>query len=125
METEKLSLEIEAAKLGWRVVKPPEVRGKSSVEHRFSFLAQAGESSFAFDLYDTVTAVEVLKTYTKEFDTGVSAYMISVSGNASDDAQKLASEYGMKILKPQDVIPFFRASFVPSGKGNSQTVAAV
>ena len=120
MYAEKLTLEVEAAKLGWKVVKPPRVKGTSGVEHSFTFLATSGNISYAFDVYDQVTEIEVLKSYARKFDTGSIVNLVSEGGTSSSEAQSLAKEYGMKILRPEEIRPFFRSALVENNAGDSE-----
>ena len=120
MYAEKLTLEVEAAKLGWKVVKPPRVRGTSGVEHSFTFLAMSGNLSYAFDVYDQVTEIEVLKSYARKFDTGSIVNLVSEGGTSSPQAQSLAKEYGMKILRPEEIRPFIRSALVSNNPEDSE-----
>ena len=125
MYAERLTLEVEAARLGWTVVKPPRVRGTSGVEHSFSFLATSGNIRYAFDVYDQVTEVEVLKSYSRKFDTGAIVNLVSSRGTISPEAQSLAKEYGMKILRPDEVAPFFRSALISNNAEQSEAKSAL
>jgi hypothetical protein len=117
---EKLELEVEAANLGWKVVKPPRVRGNSGVEHSFSFLATSGNINYAFDVYEEVTDLEVLKSYVRKFDTGSIVNLVSRKGTASSEAQSLAKDYGMKILRPDEISPFFRSALISNSSDQNE-----
>jgi len=122
---ERLTLEVEAARLGWTVVKPPRVRGTSGVEHSFSFLATSGSIRYAFDVYDEVTEVEVLKSYSRKFDTGAIVNLVSSRGTISPEAQNLAKEYGMKILRSDEIAPFFRSALISNNAEQSEVKRAL
>jgi len=122
---ERLTLEVEAANLGWTVVKPPRVRGISGVEHSFSFLATSGKINYAFDVYDQVTELEVLKSYSRKFDTGSIVNIVSSKGTASPEAQSLAKEYGMKILTPEEIAPFFRSALISNSPDQKEAKRAL
>jgi hypothetical protein len=111
---EKLTLEVEAAKLGWYIVKPPRIVGTSGVEHTFSFVASSGRMKYAFDVYDQVTELEVLKSYARKFDTGSVVNLVSTKKSATTLAESLAKEFGMKILWPEEIASFFRTALISS-----------
>ncbi|MBI3859246.1 MAG: hypothetical protein HY296_03260 [Thaumarchaeota archaeon] len=111
MSLEAVALEVGASKAGMTNVKPPVVRGHSGVEHKFSFLASDGSRNYAFDLYDSVKEIEVLKTYIKEYDTGVSAFLVS-QGKPTPGALALASEYRMRILNRETIGSVFEQRVV-------------
>ncbi len=98
MEAEKLALEVQVTRVGWKAVMPPRITGRSGVVHAFSFLASDGRTHFAFDIYNKVTPIEVLNTYVKSVDTGVQPALICVNDDVTDEARSLAKEYGMKII---------------------------
>ena len=125
MFAEKLSLEVEAAKLGWYIVKPPRIVGNSGVEHSFSFLATSGRVKYAFDVYDQVTELEVLKSYARKFDTGSIVNLVSAKGTASAEAQSLAKEYGMKVLAPEEISPFFRSALIQNSPDQTEAKRAL
>ncbi len=123
MYYERLSLEITAAKSHWQVVNPPTVSGRSGVTHRFDFLALSGHEKLAFDICQTLTETEVIKTFIKKLDTGVSAYIICLSETMPGRAARLAEEYGLKILRSDDL----ESAFVPKGleqRSRGQRLAA-
>jgi len=107
MYFEGLAVEIYATKAGWEAVKPARKRGASSVEHSFSFLAISEGSSCGFDILPEVSEVEVLKAYAKQLDTGVKTYLICLKGKPTQAGADLAKEYGIRILGPADIAPFF------------------
>jgi len=104
---EVLALEVCAAKEGFEVIKPATIRGTSGIEHKFSFLASKNGRMCAFDMYQDVGQVEVLRTFLKEIDTGATVALICLRGRPSDAGQKLAKEYGFRILTPADIETFF------------------
>src|SRR5271157_325869 len=107
MELERLSLRVAAAKAGLEVVDPPIAKGRSGVSHRFSFLATDGFHSFAFDFYDEVGEIEVLRTYVKSIDTGALTNVVCLSGIITEKAERAAEEYRMKVLGPSGLAKFF------------------
>ncbi len=107
MYIEKLTLQVEAKRVGWNVVEPPAVRGDSGVVHSFSFLASKGAMTYAFDIYEAVTEMEILRTYIKKLDGKVFASVICTSGKWTESAEKLAKEYSVRILRNDEVEPFF------------------
>jgi hypothetical protein len=122
---ERLTLEVEASKLGWYTVKPPRIVGNSGIEHSFSFVATSGHVKYAFDVYDQVTELEVLKTYARKFDTGSIVNLVSAKGTATSEAQNLAKEYGMKILRPEEVSPFFRSALIQNSPDQAEAKRAL
>ena len=107
MYYEELALEVGARIAGLKVLKPPVLRGKSGVEHRFSFLAADDNTSFGFDVWQNVNEIEVLRTFIKKLDTGVQALIVSLSGRPSPEGKKLVASYGIEVLSPGDVGNFF------------------
>ena len=107
MYFEGLAIEIYATKAGWEAVKPPRIRGASGVEHRYSFLANNEGRSCGFELSSEVGEVEVLKAYAKQLDTGVKTYLVCLKGKPTQAGADLAKEYGMVVLGPGDIAPFF------------------
>ena len=121
MYTEKLLLEVQASRLGWSTVKPSSVRGRSGTSHQFSYLASSGDLLYGFDVCDEVSEVEVLRSYIKGYDTGVSVHIVSREGRTTQVAKQLLREYGMRVLTEADIVPFFdelllRKEANPSGK---------
>ena len=104
MDFEKLLLEVQANRAGWLVAKPPVLQGISGVTHKFSFLASKWNVNQAFDIYDSVTDIEVLKSFLKKIDTGASVDVICAKGRCSSAAESLALEYNIRILKAEDPI---------------------
>ena len=104
MEAEKLALEVQVARVGWKATSPPRLTGRSGVVHAFSFLAWDGKTYFAFDIYNRVTPIEVLNTYVKSMDTGAQPALICIDEDVTEEARTLAKEYGMKII-PASGIP--------------------
>lgn len=107
MYYEKLALEVGATVAGYNVIKPPVVRGRSGVEHRFTFLAAEGSTMLAFDIYPEVGEVEVLRTYVKKMDAGIEAFIVCLSGRPRDRAKELSRVYGIQVLGPREVGDFF------------------
>jgi len=121
MYTEKLLLEVQATRLGWSSVKPSSVRGRSGTQHQFSYLASSGDLLYGFDVCDEVSEVEVLRSYIKGYDTGVSVYLVSREGKTNPVAKQLLREYGMRVLTEADIVSFFdelliRKEANPTGK---------
>lgn len=107
MYFEGLAVEIYATMGGLEAVKPPRIRGASGVEHRFSFLASHEGRSFGFEIAPEVGEIEVLKVYAKQLDTGVKAYLVCLKGKPTPSGAELANEYGIRILSPAEIAPFF------------------
>ena len=107
MEFEKLALEVSALKAGLTSVNPRLLLGASGVEHRFDLLFTDGAHYYAFDFYDEVTDVEVVKSYAKEFDAGCLVSVVSPLGTVTDDAKALAISYNMRLLTPEAASTFF------------------
>ena len=107
MYFEGLAVEIYATKAGLESVKPPRKKGASGVEHRFSFLADKEGRLCGFDFFPEVGEVEVLKSYAKQLDTGVKTYLICLKGKPTEGGAALLKEYGMRVLGPAEIAPFF------------------
>ncbi|MDG7011287.1 MAG: hypothetical protein JRN57_04115 [Nitrososphaerota archaeon] len=107
MEFEKLALEVSAQKAGLKSVTPHVLQGSSGVEHRFDLLFTDGLRNYAFDCYESVTDIEVVKSYAKKFDTGCSVSIVSPAGKVSDAAKELALHYDMRILAPEAASTYF------------------
>jgi hypothetical protein len=107
MYFELLSLEIHASMSGLNVIKPPYSKGKSGVDHRFSFLASDDRLEYGFDIYEDTTQEEVLKTYTKKLDTEVCTFIVNLRGRPREESATLANEYGITILGPAEIDSFF------------------
>ena len=103
MEFEKLALEVRAHFAGLSVIKPPFVVGSSGVRHKFTFLASRGSELFAFDIYEKVGVMEVIRTFAKSLDTGVKACIINLGGRIDSETLQLASVYGISILGPGEI----------------------
>ncbi|MDE1858694.1 MAG: hypothetical protein KGI26_06495 [Thaumarchaeota archaeon] len=101
MEFEKLAVEVGALKAGLTAVTPHVLQGGSGVEHKFDMLFSDGARNYAFDFYDTVTDIEVVKSYAKKFDSGCSVSIISPAGSVTDAAKELALSYNMRLLTPE------------------------
>lgn len=123
MKFESLSLEVAAKTAGLLVVKPAVLNGKSGVEHRFDSLVSDGPRFFAFDFYDSVGDMDVLRTYIKKFDTGATTEIVCSSGKVTGDAATLAREYGIEILAPDQISTFFQPRAVAtSGRGHQLVI---
>lgn len=123
MKFEGLALEVAAKNAGLLVVKPAVLHGKSGVDHKFDGLVSDGPRFYAFDFYESVTEMDVLRTYIKKYDTGASTSLVCVSGKVTPDARTLASEYGMEVLGPEELGPFFQPLATPtSGAGHRLVV---
>ena len=103
MYSEKLVLEVIAAKHHWEVVSPPALTGRSGVTHRFDFVANNGQEKLVFDIFEGLSENDVIKTFIKKYDTGTSAYIICLGDMMERGAVELAREYGMKILRSGSV----------------------
>jgi hypothetical protein len=108
---EKLTLEIIAARLHWKTLTPPTMTGRSGVSHRFDFVATNGEDSLAFDICERLSETDVIKVYTRKLDTGVSACIICLTNKIAERARRLASKYGLKVLRPDNI----RSAFSTNG----------
>jgi len=109
VEFEKLALEINATSAGWEVIKPPRCVGTSGIEHRFSFLASDSGHLYGFDLYPEIGELQVLRTFIKEMDTGVTGVLVCLSGKASERARELTVELKVRVLSPADIGDFFKS----------------
>lgn len=107
MYYEKLALEVGATVAGYEVAKPPTILGTSGVEQRFTFVATEGDTKYAFDIYNDVGEVEILRTYVKKMDTGAEAFIVCLSGRPKERAKELSENYGIQILGPREVGDFF------------------
>lgn len=106
MDFERLELEVSAANAGLSPVKPGLVRGDSGVLHRFDALFAGGSRRCAFDFYDRVTEVEVVRSFAKKYDTGIQVSIVC-GKETTDKARDLAKDYGMRILRPDETEDFF------------------
>ena len=107
MYFELLALEIHASMSGLNVIKPPFCKGKSGVDHRFSFLASDEKLEYGFDIYDDTSQEDVLKTFTKKLDTEACAFIINLRGRPKTEVADLANKYGITILGPAEIDSFF------------------
>lgn len=121
MYYERLALRSRLLVVGLKVIKPPVLRGESGVEHRFSLVAVDGPHIYGFDIYPDAGAVEVLRTYIKKLDIGASTFIVCLSGKPSDEAQRLASGYGIRILGPGEIEALFTDRFVARTAGRAQS----
>ena len=118
MYVEKLQLEIKASGLGLRPIKPPVLRGNSGVDHIFSFVAASGDATYAFDIYDKVTPVEVISSYVKMYDTDTEVNLVCPKGLIEDDARTLAKQYGMDIVTAAEIGRLFEPSLLRAARAN-------
>jgi hypothetical protein len=107
MELEKLALEVSAARAGLLPVESRTIRGDSGVDHRVNLLFSDGARLYGFDFYERVTDIDVIRSYTKMFDSRASVNIVCLSGEVSEQAASLAAGYGMKILSPKAAETFF------------------
>ncbi len=116
MYFEKLALEINATTAGWEVIEPATCMGTSGVEHRFTFLTSDSGHQYGFDLYPEIGEIQVLRTFIKEMDTGISGVLVCLSGRPSERAQEVAAELGVRILSPAEIGGFFKSEKMPLAK---------
>lgn len=109
VQCERRSLKTTAAKLHWQIVSPPSLRGRSGVTHRFDFVATRGKDSLVFDICEQPSETDVIKTFIKKLDTGASACIICLTRKMTQEASKLAAEYGLKVLRSDNIESAFRA----------------
>jgi hypothetical protein len=109
VEFEKLALEINATSAGWEVIKPPRCVGTSGIEHRFTFLASRSGHLYGFDLYPEIGELQVLRTFIKEMDTGVTGVLVCLSGKASGKGMELTAELRVRVLSPAEIGDFFKS----------------
>jgi hypothetical protein len=114
MEYEKLVLEVSAIKAGLTPVSPHVLQGSSGIQHRFNLLFSDGSHYYAFDFYDSVTEVEVVKSYAKKFDLRCRVNIVCPAGKATQEAVQLALGYNMRILAPEAASSFFTLQRVTS-----------
>jgi len=102
-------LEVLAAKSHWEVVNPPILVGRSGVRHGFDFVAKNEQDTLAFDICERLSEnyilseTDVIETYIKKIDTGASASIICPNARMTEGASKLAAEYGLKILRSDNI----------------------
>ena len=107
MEFDKLVLEVSAVKAGLSPITPPVLQGTSGVNHDFVLLFSDGNRYYAFDFYDRVTRIEVLKSFVKKFDTQSSVNIVCTGNEVTEGARTLALGYDMKIIAPESAESFF------------------
>ena len=107
MEYEKLAVEVSAIKAALTPVPSPVVQGSSGVEHRFTLLFSAGGTLYDFDFYDSVTELEVVKSFAKKYDSGAVVHIVCLTGTTTDAARDLAVGYGRRTLGPKAAETFF------------------
>lgn len=106
MEFEKLAVEVSAVRAGLVEIKPPTLSGRSGVQHRFSLLFSDGAKTYAFDFYERVTELQVIRSFAKKFDTGAFVGIVCLSGSTTDGAGALAGSYGMRVVGPEEIESF-------------------
>jgi hypothetical protein len=114
LELEKLTLEVGAARAGLKPVVPRAVQGESGVVHSFNLLFSDGDRFYAFDIYDSVSTTEMVKSYAKKLDTGCSLVVVCPLERADDDARQLAASYEIRIISPEAAATFFSLERPPS-----------
>ena len=114
MDLETLALEVSATAAGLDVVKPAVLKGRSGVNHRFSFLASGNNHNFTFDFHEHVGDVEVLRCYIKAFDTGATAQIVCLGEKPTDRTVSLAAEYDLRIVSPDALNTIFAQRTVES-----------
>ncbi len=119
MKFEGLSLEVAAKNAGLLVVKPPVLRGKSGVDHRFDVLVSDGPRFYGFDFYESINEMDVLRSYIKKFDTSAVVGLVCGTGKVALEAGVLAKEYEMQVLPPDRLSGFFtREAVRATGSGH-------
>jgi len=114
MEFEKLALEVSAARAGLKPVTPHVLRGDSGIDHKVNLLFTDGTRLYGFDFYETITEIEVVRSFAKKFDCKVPINLVCLSGEITEGAGKLAEGYGMKVLSPKAAESFFVFEEAPS-----------
>jgi len=123
MYFENLAVEIYSTKAGLEPIKPARCRGASGVEHRFSFLASKEGRLYAFDILPEVSEMQVLSSYIKQMDTKAVVFLVCLKGSPSEGGARLAKDYGMKILSPADIGPFFKSDEWVASKAETPQIA--
>lgn len=121
---ERLSLEVIAAKSNWQIVNPPTLAGRSGVTHRFDFVATHGQYSLVFDIYEELSETDVIKMYIKKLDTGASACIICHTERMTEGARKLAAEYGLKVVRSDNIKSAFNARGIEPQSRDHRLAAA-
>ena len=120
MHFERLSLEVIATKSHWAVADPPTLVGRSGVTHRFDFLAIDGRERLAFDIYEQLAETDVIRTFVKKLDTRATAFIICPGDKVEEGADKLAKEYGLKVLRSESIGSDFRTRKVEPSSHESE-----
>ncbi len=107
MEYEKLALEVSAIRAGLTAVNPHVLPGDSGVDHTFNLLFTDGSRYYAFDFYERVTDIEVVKSFAKKLDTRSSVNIVCMGVDVTKEARLLAASYDMHILSPGGAETFF------------------
>ena len=109
MAGELLEIEVGSIMLGWSVLKPSKLLGKSGAWHRFSYIAQKENKVLAFDVYPGVGDIEVIRTYCKAIDTEATVAVVCPAGCVTERGRELAREFEVRILNSENVVQFFRS----------------
>ncbi len=103
MEEILQKIRISSLRKGHSRVEPPVLRGTSGFFHTFSLLVAMDGTHCAFDIYDTIGKLEVLRTTIKTLDTRSSGYIIARSSKVGPGARKIAREYGMSLFTAEEI----------------------
>ena len=112
MEVERLELKVAARRAGLEIVEPPLLEGRSGTMHRFGFVARDQSSTFAFDFYNEVTEIELLRSAIKGIDTGAKVNVVTLSGETTETALLFASELKARILDTRNYIRAFEKQLI-------------
>jgi hypothetical protein len=85
-----------------------DLRGESGVLHHFTHVYFDGDSQMIVDIYDRVSAVEVITTYAKSLDTHSKARIVSAE-EPTPFATELAGKYGLALDTASDVEEMYEA----------------
>ncbi len=85
-----------------------DARGESGVMHHFTQVYFDGDSQMVVDVYDRVSAVEVIATYTKSLDTRSKARIVSAD-EPTAFAAELAGKYRLALDTASDVEEMYKA----------------
>lgn len=103
-----------ARKFCYDVITPPALKGKSGIVHSFSLLLASKGKLAGVDIHEIVGEVEVLKTYVKKLDTGVSAFLVSTNGNPALETRALSEAYDVRIFTRSELDEMLNANADPS-----------
>jgi hypothetical protein len=118
LEFERLAVEVGATKAGLKPVVPRTVQGESGVVHSFSLLFSDGGRFHAFDIYDSVSDIEVVKSYAKKLDTGCSVDIVCPDGKVTGGADRLAASYGIRVVSPEAAAALLTPEEAPLRRSN-------